>query len=228
MYRFNTKYNNTMNDIFKENQYFYDYARNCGFLNGYNLAVYQKSYQLGYNYAKNYHNEAYEIPMFFQEKNVQPPAGTVFNNNSEQSEQTEQTEQTKQTEQTEQPEQPEQQTEQQVFEDEIQNEEEDEKINSSYSDDFIEESISLSSEEDFKFSPLNKTIKKKNNIKKSILFNLDSSYSSYDSDIEPPLPPPPSKPITIQNEKIVPLRSLPKLPSSNKRFLWENSSSDEF
>ena len=37
--------------------FFYRYAQQCGFVNGYNQAIYDKSFVEGYNYAKNTNKE---------------------------------------------------------------------------------------------------------------------------------------------------------------------------
>ena len=260
MYKYNTNYNTeNINKIFEQNQYFYDYARHCGFLNGFNMAVYQKNYELGYNYAKTYYNEPYHVPKFFQNKHVPTNinqnvnttnsttnvAGEQFNKNNDKNNDNNNNNTHNEVAHNVMDEIVENVVNN--YEDLCNSDSETESehenngiksantkntpsLSSSYSDDFIEESIVFTSEEDFKFSPLNKTIQNK---KKLNLFNLDSSYSSFDSDIEPPLPPPPTKPITIRNDKILPLRSLPKLPSpvnkstSKKTFFWEDSDDDD-
>lgn len=64
----------------------YNNSKNVGFTDGYNKAVYDMNFRLGYNYAMTYNRDSYYIPQFYQSmnyniNNMRPPPPRNINVN---------------------------------------------------------------------------------------------------------------------------------------------------
>ncbi len=83
-YNYNKNYQTSPEQTFDFNyNFFYRYAQHCGFVNGYNQAIYEKSFSQGYQYALTTNQETVTVPKFYQTKiNTNSNCGTCSKSTS--------------------------------------------------------------------------------------------------------------------------------------------------